>query len=137
MVTWRLSTCLPNRQAIPLSFRIFRHTCYKLLFVFFWCWILSVGLTKRRAMRGVNGISHRIPTKEFTYFVWNCWLIAERVEASFCLDFFWKLFWVKPKKWKQMMIFFIIKSKITTYNRFCSNYFIKQLKYYSHKNSLK
>jgi hypothetical protein len=36
----------------------------------------------------VNGINQRIPTKGLANFVWNSWFIAERAEASFCLDFF-------------------------------------------------
>ncbi|OFX27065.1 MAG: hypothetical protein A2041_14725 [Bacteroidetes bacterium GWA2_31_9b] len=45
-------------------------------------------MAKWRAIVSVNKKSHRIPSIGLAYFGWNSWLILERVEASFCLDFF-------------------------------------------------
>lgn len=62
-------------------------------------------------------------------------LLQSEMKCCFVLTFF-ETFLGQAKKVDTNENIVIIRSTITMKNRFFSNYFIKELKYYSHKNSL-
>jgi hypothetical protein len=105
--------------------------------------ILSVGQTKRRAMREREWNKlFKFQQRSSLTLLGIVNLLQSGMKCCFVLTFLpagkagFETFLGQAKKVDTNENIVIIKSTITMKNRFCSNYFIKELKYYSHKNSL-